>query len=553
MPSPYSSGPTTFVNVPSGRTEVDALITDERWGSSASSVTYLTYSFPWKNGVQAHFDADYSYDNEQWFGEGFNQTQQAAARAAVGEWSYVANIRFSENTETIQSVGEIRFGLSSADSISDSWGWAYLPSEDHPSAGDIWVNYEFGYESWAAGSYNYSSILHEIGHALGLKHPHEDGVLMPSELDNSLYTVMSYEEAFDYVYPETPMVLDILAIQYMYGTNYSHNSGNNTYTFSDSRPFLKTIWDGGGTDTVNIENFDGNTEIDLTPGSYSKLSPDGSKQFGIAYNCIIENFIGGHGSDRIRGNTSNNNLDGGGGSDTAVFIDSYADCTISASSDGYLITTKTSGSDYLKNIEYASFLDQTISLATYQGSSSGSSSSGSSWSWLEVGETVIQQGAVSLYVSSSGTLYFLAASGLEFGADNVDPFVFKKGNGKVLTFKTAPINFFENDDGIVSVFSMNLKGKWSEMMFDDETGHMINAKIKHTTTSLLLAEADYNFDINNDGLVGASSGSVIQKKFHVVNGFEEYRGDLGFSADTRRAQDDLHLMGQGDAGELIWL
>jgi serralysin len=154
MPSPYSSGPTTFVNVPSGRTEVDALITDERWGSSASSVTYLTYSFPWKNGVQAHFDADYSYDNEQWFGEGFNQTQQAAARAAVGEWSYVANIRFSENTETIQSVGEIRFGLSSADSISDSWGWAYLPSEDHPSAGDIWVNYEFGYESWAAGSYN---------------------------------------------------------------------------------------------------------------------------------------------------------------------------------------------------------------------------------------------------------------------------------------------------------------------------------------------------------------------------------------------------------------
>ena len=553
MPSPYLSGTTTSVNVPNGRTEVDALITDERWGSSGSSVTYLTYSFPWKNGALAYFDADYSYDNEQESGEGFSQTQQAAARSAVTEWSYVANIRFSETAETSQSVGEIRFGLTSAASISDSWGWAYLPSEEYPGAGDIWVNYEFAYESWAAGSYNYSSLLHEIGHALGLKHPHEDGVLMPSELDNSVYTVMSYEEAFDYVSPETPMVLDILAIQYMYGANYSYNSGNSTYTFDPSRPFLKTIWDGGGTDTINIENFDGDTQIDLTAGSYSKLSAEGSKQFGIAYNCIIENVIGGRGSDRILGNTANNHLDGGDGSDTAVFGDNYADCTISTLSDGYLVTTKTSGSDHLTNIEYASFLDRTISLATYQGTSSGGTSSGGSWSWVEVGETIIQHGAVSLYVSSSGALYFLATSGLEFGADNVDPYVFKKGNGKVLTFKTAPMNFFENNDGIVSVFLTNSKGKWSEMMFDDETGQMIGAKIKHTAASLLIAEADYNFDINSDGSVGASNESFIQKKILVTRGFEGHRSELGFSADSRKDQDDIQLMGQADIGELIWL
>lgn len=41
---------------------------------------------------------------------------------------------------------------------------------------------------------------------------------------------------------------------------------------------------------------------------------------GIAYGAIIENAIGGHGDDRINGNSANNRLTGGDGADTFIFV-----------------------------------------------------------------------------------------------------------------------------------------------------------------------------------------------------------------------------------------
>jgi serralysin len=41
---------------------------------------------------------------------------------------------------------------------------------------------------------------------------------------------------------------------------------------------------------------------------------------GIAYGAVIENAIGGHGDDRINGNSANNRLTGGGGADTFIFV-----------------------------------------------------------------------------------------------------------------------------------------------------------------------------------------------------------------------------------------
>ena len=659
MASPYSSGPTTSVNTTSGQTEIDALITDERWGSIGSTTTYLTYSFPWKSSSTATFRNYYSYEDEPSSGFALNSTQQAAAVSSFTAWANVAKIVFSEVAETSINVGEIRVAFSSIYEIRDYWGWARTPGS-HTSSGDIWINLEFAYDSWSQGSYNYLSILHEIGHALGLKHPHEDGVVMPSNLDNSLYTLMSYEHQLNYVYPETPMVLDILAIQYMYGANYSYNAGDNTYTFDTGRAFLKTIWDGGGTDTLNLEAHYGNTEINLTPGSYSKLSEDGSKQFGIAYNCVIENAIGSQGSDHIQGNSADNYLDGGGSSDTlkgaagndyfdwnpnyrggddifyggtgndiyvvwgndsiieyenegtdtvwvttsyslenlsnienigaygstavnltgnslanlifgsnandvldgkggidkVVFTDVHADCTITANSGGYLITTKTNGSDQLTNIEYASFGDKTILLSTLsstssEGSSSGGSSSGGSssnsnyWGWVEVGDLIAENQSVSLYVSSGGTLYFLADSGLDSGAADVDPLVFKKANGKAFNFKIAPSNFIEKDDETISIFSKNAKGKWSELTFDSDTGHLIGTQIKHTLNSLLLVEEEYQFDIDNDGSIGTSGGGSSSSKTRLENTHVE-SNDYSDNClnSTMSAETDVTLIGQ---------
>ena len=129
------------------------------------------------------------------------------------------------------------------------------------------------------------------------------------------------------VYPETPMVYDIQAIQYLYGANTSYRIGNDIYTFDPAAPFYKTIWDAGGTDTIDCSNFSLGCTIDLVPGNYSTISYirpswdttndyyNGTNNLGIAFGAVIENANGGFGNDTLRGNSVNNTLNGGDGND----------------------------------------------------------------------------------------------------------------------------------------------------------------------------------------------------------------------------------------------
>lgn len=419
MASPTSSSPVGSV-LNSGNLSVDALISGSKWGTSTAGPTTVTYSFPWTTNANAVYSGAgggrYSPDNESTASQhyGLDATQQAAATGALQAWANVANINPVLVADTSNSVGDIRLAFTSAtQSSSDggqAWGWAYFPTANTPSGGDVWISTSTTSTDWSVGSYNYMSLVHELGHALGLKHPFEDGDVDLAHA-NRQYSIMAYDDAPNSVWvefghtsagytwksynivPDSPMVNDIAAIQYLYGANTSYNTGNNTYTFDPATPFLHTIWDAGGNDTISIANFTVGSVIDLQAGHYSSLrmaaeqSPsgiiwntapptatyDGTNDLGIAYGVTIENAIGGSGNDTLIGNAVANHLqgngganiiDGGDGIDTAVYTGDFSSYALAATSTGYLVTLQSNPSqtDTLTNIERLSFANASMAL-----------------------------------------------------------------------------------------------------------------------------------------------------------------------------------------------
>ncbi|MGO4571788.1 M10 family metallopeptidase [Microvirga sp. 2TAF3] len=211
--------------------------------------------------------------------------------------------------------------------------------------GDTWID-SADRNTAISGNGYYTTLLHELGHTLGLKHTHDSGGYLPkmsAAHDKTEYSVMSYNQTSR---PQTFMMYDIAALQEMYGADFTTNNGNTTYkwnpnsgeTFvngvSQGKVFgtqiLLTVWDGGGNDTYDLSSYSSNLSIDLAPGGFSMLSvaqlsgnvdgrPNGNVYNALQYHgdtrSLIENAIAGSGNDRIVGNDANNMLSGNGGND----------------------------------------------------------------------------------------------------------------------------------------------------------------------------------------------------------------------------------------------
>lgn len=364
MTSPFSSAGTTIVPL-SSNPLINGLLNHNliRWGSGNGAS--LTYSFPWSSSTTAMWDNNYGREltATQYFG--FNQTQIASATAALQAWSDIANITFTYTADTATNVGDFRFAFSSA--VDPSWGWCYYPNNYYANAADVWVTPDVANEDWSLGSYNFFSLMHEIGHGLGLQHPFNEAITLPSNLDVRNYTIMSYTDPGNVLFWDgsefqysikTPMVYDILAIQYLYGANNSFHTGNDVYHFSASEGTFETIWDAGGVDTIDISQFTTNCSINLTPGSYSSLPLTNwsvKDNIGIAFGAVIENAIGGSGNDTLTGNSANNTLDGRLGTDTVVVGYSFGSAYSATGTATHLHLVGAEGDDWLDNIEYVTF------------------------------------------------------------------------------------------------------------------------------------------------------------------------------------------------------
>ena len=258
----------------------------------------------------------------------FSDANKDAIRQALGEFEKVLDIKFVEVIEGQNQVGSIRFGWSKTDLANNWYAFASAPGDYWASAGDIWLDKDWYTKDFAKG-YEFHSLIHEIGHALGLSHPHEGGAqTLMSSLDFVNYTMMSYEDPSWAYYgsgssryftiSESLMVYDIQALQHMYGANTNYNVGNTKYEFDPSKPTSLTIWDAGGEDLLDFSNFNYRCDIDLNDGAYSTIryagwNPDDN--FGIAFNTFIENVSGSQSNDIIIGNELDNEISGNNGND----------------------------------------------------------------------------------------------------------------------------------------------------------------------------------------------------------------------------------------------
>jgi Ca2+-binding RTX toxin-like protein len=230
-------------------------------------------------------------------------------------------------------------------------------------AGDIFLN------AWAlvdtSLELNTSSrqiLMHELGHSLGLSHPHTsyaNGVptisadyaatrylgfdalgfrtSSASDMYKEYFSIMSYDDTESFLpgddtvfYAHTPMILDVIALQQAYGLGAGTHGVDND-TIEAGTAGYRTYFDIGGIDTVDLGMY--------TSGAYLHMGTtitDAQYLVGVAMSTQdarstitaaqaplnlrwfygqYENAIGGVSDDWIIGNALDNQIDGLAGDD----------------------------------------------------------------------------------------------------------------------------------------------------------------------------------------------------------------------------------------------
>lgn len=368
--------------------------------------------------------------------EPHGETDLVNTKSTLQAWSTEAKDAFLRATQAYAAIANVSFvetGSTDANIVlwlnSDVTKRGFDALADDPSRrpdGLLWT--VFNESGWTpasldSGGFYQEELLHELGHSLGLSHPHDGGNeadrttfpgvagrtdLGPDAQNQTVYTVMSYNHGFGRQLPGGQNVdvvsygnqaglgaFDIRALQLLYGAK-ANNTGADTYYLPQANAAgtgWSTIWDTDGVDTIanadpvthQASNQDSSIDLRNAPltgrfagGYISQVITFGGRNveggFTIAYDDasdaftpLIENAIGGNGADSFVGNAANNKLDGGAGIDWVNYSGNRADYLVQQV-NGTTWTAKDlrpgspDGIDTLVNIEHILFRDQDLTL-----------------------------------------------------------------------------------------------------------------------------------------------------------------------------------------------
>ena len=280
----------------------------------------MTYSFmqdfPLGDGA-APPDVD-----EMTFGV-LNPEQRDGARRALQRIADVTGVTFTEIPDSyvdpvfFQRGGDIRFATYFLDDPTIAQVTDF-PNFGGP-AGDVWMNrFWMSPNNYEYGDEDFATLLHELGHSMGLKHVDQPFPRLPAATADPRFSVMNAAAQPD-PQPWGMMLYDIKSLQDSYGPNENYNAGDTVYSVSGywngRTDFFESLWDAGGNDTISAQGTSQSAIIDLRQGGLSSIAGT-DDNVSVAFGADIENAIGSSFDDRLIGNPLNNTLNGGIGDDT---------------------------------------------------------------------------------------------------------------------------------------------------------------------------------------------------------------------------------------------
>ncbi len=314
---------------------------------------------------------------------------------------------------------DVEFSGISSINLDSTFGYAH-------ARGDIVLNVDgFGSDgahndtSLDSYTFGFQVLMHEIGHSLGLSHPHSDydnGVptvtsdyattvalgfdklgfpaLRPVDMYKSYFSIMSYDDqtatGAEDSYATTPMILDVMALQGAYGEGTGSSGAGNDLVAPGSNGAVgayRTYFDVGGLDTIDLKNYaDGaylhmgtsitgashDVGVSMSTADENTMTRLGGDPSSLRwFYGEFENALGSAGSDHIIGNAlanaidgkaGNDAIDGGAGTDLALYSANRAVCTLTKSASGWSLSSAVTGIDTLQNVERLQFTDKSVAL-----------------------------------------------------------------------------------------------------------------------------------------------------------------------------------------------